>query len=190
MLRDHGQEKKYYHRLEGYNGRLDAMQAGFLSVKLPHLEEWNRQRRAAAKRVRRAFAPRTGSVGRDPRAVSRQLRLSPLRDFVSEIASGCGSISLPSSIGTGIHYPVPLHLQEAYKKLGYHRGDFPVTERLASRILSLPMFPQLQVEQQQRVINAVLDFAAASNAASEPEMLLRICVARDAGAISSAAHLI
>jgi dTDP-4-amino-4,6-dideoxygalactose transaminase len=168
MLRDHGQEKKYYHRLEGYNGRIDALQAGFLSVKLPCLEEWNRQRRAAAKRYDDAFAAAAGPVGviREAFNTSSAYHLYVIsvseRDRLREHLASM-------DIGTGIHYPVPLHLQEAYKKLGYRRGDFPVTERLASRILSLPMFPQLRVEQQQRVINAVLDFAAASNAIGEPD---------------------
>ncbi len=169
MLRDHGQEKKYYHRLEGYNGRLDAMQAGFLSVKLPYLDEWNRQRRAIAKRYHEAFAAAAD-------------RLGPIRElFNTSSVYHLYVISVPDrerlrehlaslNIGTGIHYPVPLHLQEAYKRLGYRRGDFPVTERLASRILSLPMFPQLQAEQQQRVIKAVLEFTPAFSAIDEASL--------------------
>jgi dTDP-4-amino-4,6-dideoxygalactose transaminase len=153
ILRDHGQEKKYYHRLEGYNGRLDAIQAGFLKVKLPHLDEWNQRRRAAAQRYDKHFATYVDVI-REPLNVSGVYHLYvisvPDRDRLREHLASLG-------IETGIHYPVPLHLQEAYRKLGYQRGDFPVAERLATRILSLPMFPHLQLEQQQRVVEAVLE---------------------------------
>lgn len=164
MLRDHGQERKYYHRLEGYNGRLDALQAGFLGVKLPYLDLWTQQRRVAARRYDdyfAAIADRIGVVRELPHvngvyhlyviSVSERDRL---RDHLASL-----------NIGTLIHYPLPLHLQEAYKGLGYQRGDFPVAERLASRIVSLPMFPQLQAEQQQRVAEAVVDFVQVSGAA-------------------------
>jgi len=156
MLRDHGQKRKYYHQLEGYNGRLDAIQAGFLSVKLPYLDEWNQQRRAAAQRYHDGFAAAADRV--------RLIRELPNVHAVYHLYVICVShrdrlreYLASLDIETGIHYPVPLHLQEAYKKLGYQRGDFPVAERLASTIVSLPMFPQLQVEQQQRVTAAVLD---------------------------------
>jgi dTDP-4-amino-4,6-dideoxygalactose transaminase len=156
MLRDHGQEQKYYHRLEGYNGRLDALQAGFLTVKLPYLDLWNQQRRAAAQWYHDRFAAAADRVRviRELPNVSGAYHLyvicvsdrDRLRGYLASL-----------NIGTGIHYPVPLHLQEAYKKLGYRCGDFPVTERLASTILSLPMFPQLQVEQQQCVADTILE---------------------------------
>jgi dTDP-4-amino-4,6-dideoxygalactose transaminase len=156
MLRDHGQEQKYYHRIEGYNGRLDALQAGFLSLKLAYLDEWNRQRRAAAKFYDDCFAAAADRIGVIPELPNATgvyhlyvICVSD-RDRLREHLASLG-------IGTGIHYPVPLHLQEAYQRLGYRRGDFPVTERLASTILSLPMFPHLRVEQQQRVADAVLD---------------------------------
>ena len=156
MLRDHGQEQKYHHRLEGYNGRLDAIQAGFLSVKLPYLDQWNQQRRAAAQRYNDCFAAVADRV--------RPIRELPNASGVYHLYVVCVSdreqlrkhlASL--DIATGLHYPLPLHLQEAYKSLGYQRGDFPVAEHLASTILSLPMFPQLQLEQQQLVVDAVLD---------------------------------
>jgi dTDP-4-amino-4,6-dideoxygalactose transaminase len=156
MLRDHGQEQKYFHRVEGYNGRLDALQAGFLGVKLAYLNQWNQQRRAAAQSYSNYFASAVDRV--------RVIRELPNASSVYHLYVICVSerdrlrkhlASL--DIGTGIHYPMPLHLQEAYKRLGYQCGDFPVTERLASTIVSLPMFPQLQAEQQQRVSRAVLD---------------------------------
>ncbi len=156
MLRDHGQEQKYYHRLEGYNGRLDALQAGFLTVKLPYLDLWNQQRRAAAQWYHDRFAAAADRVRviRELPNVSGVYHLYvicvPDRDRLRRYLASL-------NIGTGIHYPVPLHLQEAYKGLGYRCGDFPVTEHLASTILSLPMFPQLQAEQQQRVADAILE---------------------------------
>jgi len=156
MLRDHGQERKYYHRLVGYNGRLDALQAGFLKVKLPYLEQWNQRRRGAAQWYSDRFASDADRV--------RVIRELPNVSSVYHLYVVCVSdrdklrkhlASL--DIGTGIHYPVPLHLQEAYKQLGYKRGDFPVTENLASTIVSLPMGPRLRLEQQERVADAVLD---------------------------------
>jgi dTDP-4-amino-4,6-dideoxygalactose transaminase len=156
MLRDHGQEQKYYHRLEGYNGRLDAIQAGFLNVKLPYLDQWTQQRRAAAQWYHDCFAAAADRVRviRELPNVSAVYHLYVIcvadRDRLRQYLASL-------NIETGIHYPVPVHLQEAYKKLGYQRGDFPVSERLASTVVSLPMFPQLQVEQQQRITAAVLD---------------------------------
>jgi len=163
MLRDHGQEQKYYHRIEGYNGRLDAIQAGFLKLKLAYLDEWNRQRRAIAKYYDGRFAAAAGIAAirelPSARGVYHLYVISVAdRDRLRDGLASAG-------IGTGIHYPVPLHLQEAYRKLGYWRGDFPVAERLASSILSLPMFPHLRVEQQRRVADAVLEFARADGPA-------------------------
>ncbi len=169
ILRDHGQEKKYYHLVEGYNGRLDAMQAGFLSVKLLHLDEWNRQRRAAAKRYDECFSGATDHIGLVRELLTAE---SACHLYVISVADRDGLREHLASmgIGTGIHYPVPLHLQEAYRNLGYRRGDLPVTERLASSIVSLPMFPQLQAEQQQRVVRAVLDFVSTPATAGLQEM--------------------
>jgi dTDP-4-amino-4,6-dideoxygalactose transaminase len=159
MLRDHGQERKYYHRREGYNGRMDAIQAGFLSVKLPHLDQWNYQRRAAAETYHQRF-----SEGADRVRTFRELpdACSVYHLYVISVSDRDRLRQHLASldIETGIHYPVPLHLQEAYRKLGYQSGDLPVAERLASTILSLPMFPQLQAEQQQRVADAILNSQA------------------------------
>jgi dTDP-4-amino-4,6-dideoxygalactose transaminase len=153
MIRDHGQAKKYYHDIEGYNGRLDAIQAGFLSVKLRHLAKWTNQRREIAHWYNESFME-SGSVVTpfEPdwsRAVYHLyvVRVEDRQKLQADLAS--------QNIGTGIHYPVPLHQQKAYAHLGYRAGDFPVTERLAPRIVSLPMFPQLTEQQMQRVVAAV-----------------------------------
>src|SRR6266849_3113374 len=153
MIRDHGQAKKYYHDIEGYNGRLDAIQAGFLSVKLRHLAKWTNQRREIAHWYNELFME-AGSVVTpfEPdwsRAVYHLyvVRVEDRQKLQADLAS--------QNIGTGIHYPVPLHQQKAYAHLGYRAGDFPVTERLAPQIVSLPMFPQLTEQQMQRVVAAV-----------------------------------
>jgi dTDP-4-amino-4,6-dideoxygalactose transaminase len=159
MLRDHGQAQKYYHRLEGYNGRLDALQAGFLSIKLRHLEEWNRQRREAARRYDQAFALSDGIiVPFCPDSVRSVYHLYVIR--VDDRAALQKHLA-KAGIGTGIHYPVPLHLQEAYRHLRYPMGSFPVCERVASEILSLPIYPQLRADQSQTVIREVVAFLSA-----------------------------
>ncbi len=165
MLRDHGQSQKYYHEMEGYNGRLDSIQAGILRVKLKHLPKWTEQRQAAAARYLALFAE-AGIEGLglpyEPewsKAVYHLfvVRVADRDDLMKQL----GAVG----IGTGIHYPVPLHLQNAYKDLGYKKGDFPVTERVSAEIVSLPMFPQLREEQQVRIVGEVLNAVSAEKVA-------------------------
>ena len=159
MIRDHGQSRKYYHDLEGYNGRLDSIQAGILRVKLGHLAEWNEGRRRAATRYMELLAPLKDSVTLPFRpAWSNSIYhlfviLTPDRDKLIEHFSANG-------VGTGIHYPIPLHLQAPYSDLGYKKGDFPAAERVASQGLSLPMFPQLTIEQQRYVSEVIAEFVS------------------------------
>jgi dTDP-4-amino-4,6-dideoxygalactose transaminase len=159
MLRDHGQSKKYYHDMEGYNGRLDSIQAGILRVKLPHLAEWNRKRRAAAAHYNDLLAPMAGAITLpfEPSHAKSIYHiyaiLTPEREKMMEQFNRAG-------IGTGIHYPIPVHLQTPYKVLGYKPGDFPVAEKIASETLSLPMFPGLTVEQQKQVAECMSQFLA------------------------------
>jgi dTDP-4-amino-4,6-dideoxygalactose transaminase len=159
MLRDHGQSKKYFHDVEGYNGRLDAIQAGFLGVKLRHLGKWNEERREVARRYDDLLANADGRVVL-PYVPSWSRPVYHLyvvqvedRDRLQEDLSAAG-------IGSGIHYPIPVHLLKAYESLGFRPGDFPVTEHVASHGLSLPMFPGLTPEQQQRVAACVLESTA------------------------------
>jgi dTDP-4-amino-4,6-dideoxygalactose transaminase/acetyltransferase-like isoleucine patch superfamily enzyme len=160
MLRDHGQSKKYYHDIEGYNGRLDAIQAGLLSVKLPHLARWNAQRRDRAADYKRLLADNEAiGLPYEPswsRSVYH-LYVIRSRDRVAMIDH-----LKAAAIGTGIHYPIPLHLQKAYGSLNYERGAFPVAEQVSAEIVSLPMFPQLTVEQQARVVEEVMAFSSHS----------------------------
>ena len=154
MLRDHGQSSKYFHDIEGYNGRLDAIQAGILRVKLRHLPEWTERRRAHARTYDTLLAGAESVVLPHVPGWSRPVYhlyvvRVPERDRVQAQLAAEG-------IGTGIHYPIPLHLCTAYRDMQFHAGDFPVAERLASGILSLPMFPELTLDSQQRVVDALV----------------------------------
>jgi len=161
MIRDHGQAKTYYHDVEGYNGRLDSLQAGILTVKLRHLADWTRKRQEAAKRYDEMLATVDGVVAPFQPEWSRPVyHLYVIRVQDREgLQKHLGSVK----VDTGIHYPIPLHLQKAYENFGYKQGDFPVTERMASEILSLPMFPQLDRERQTRVVQGVQEFAMAES---------------------------
>jgi len=161
MLRDHGQSKKYFHDMEGYNGRLDAIQAGFLGVKLRHLAKWNEERREVARRYDELLADSEGMVVL-PHVPSWSRAVYHLyvvqvddRDRLQQDLTAAG-------IGTGIHYPIPLHLLKAYEGLGFRPGDFPVAEHVASHVLSLPMFPGLAPERQRRVASCVLESTGAT----------------------------
>jgi dTDP-4-amino-4,6-dideoxygalactose transaminase len=157
MIRDHGQAQKYHHDLEGYNGRLDAIQAGFLRVKLRHLDAWNAQRRAAASRYNDLL--NSSSPGFlapfEPEWSRAVYHLYVVR---SEERDALVRHLRANGIHTGLHYPVPVHLQRCYRKWGYQEGSLPVTERVASEIVSLPMFPGLTFDQQKRVAAEVAAF--------------------------------
>jgi dTDP-4-amino-4,6-dideoxygalactose transaminase len=141
MIRDHGQAKKYYHDIEGYNGRLDSIQTGILSVKLKYLAEWNHHRRQHAERYSKLLGICEGVIlPFEPTWSKAIYHLFVIRVADREqLKEYLGT----KGVGTGIHYPIPLHLQKAYGNLLYRKGDFAVTERVAGEILSLPMFPGL-----------------------------------------------
>jgi dTDP-4-amino-4,6-dideoxygalactose transaminase len=158
MLRDHGQSKKYYHAIEGYNGRLDALQAGILHVKLGHLKAWNEARRMKAAEYSRLLS-KCDAIGLpwEPNWSRGVYHLYVIRTSDRE---GLMKHLKDSGIGSAIHYPVPLHLQKAYVSLNYSIGDFPVTEAAASEIVSLPMYPQLTARQQSQVADEVIAFTS------------------------------
>jgi dTDP-4-amino-4,6-dideoxygalactose transaminase len=156
-LREHGQSTRYYHPIVGYNARLDEIQAAILRIKLRRLDEWNARRQAIAARYNQ--------------------QLAGLDVITPEIPSGgrhvfyCYAIRVPGGrrdalrayltergIGTQIHYPVPIHMQEAAQFLGYRKGDLPVTEKVAGEVLSLPMFAELTDAQIDRVATSVTEF--------------------------------
>ena len=203
MLRDHGQAKKYYHDMEGYNGRLDAIQAGILRIKLRHVPDWNEKRRKNAALYSRLFWEQFNPepATRNAELVTRNSEPATQRTGCRESGLG-GSESLkpetwnlkpegtvippyvPSwanpvfhlyivrvskrdelqkylserDIATGLHYPIPLHLQKAYLNDGYKQGLFPVSEKVALEILSLPMFPELSEEQIEYVATEIKKF--------------------------------
>ena len=158
MIRDHGQAKKYYHDLEGYNGRLDAIQAGILRVKLTYINRWNAQRRERAAAYRSLLADnQVLQLPYEPswsRAVYHLyvIRTTDRDALIQQLSH--------AKIGTGIHYPVPLHLQKAYNFLNYTLGDFPVSERIASEIVSIPMFAHMSQAQQVRVSQQIRAFTS------------------------------
>ncbi|MGH2359567.1 MAG: DegT/DnrJ/EryC1/StrS family aminotransferase [bacterium] len=161
LLRDHGQSGKYFHDIEGYNGRLDAVQAGVLRVKLRHLAVRNEQRRERARGYDELFAVTDGSVvlPHEP-SWSRPVyhlyvvRVADRERLQKDLAA--------VGIGTGIHYPIPVHLSKAYEALGFCPGDFPVAEQAASQVISLPMFPELSPQQQERVVAYVVESTKAT----------------------------
>jgi dTDP-4-amino-4,6-dideoxygalactose transaminase len=149
MLRDHGQARKYYHSLIGWNARMDGIQGAVLRVKLKRLETANSGRRAKARVYDELLggskAIVTPYVAPDNRHIYHVYAVRVRdRDRVLESLAGKG-------ISCAVHYPVPVHLQEAYRSLGYGEGSFPVAERCAREVLSLPMYPELSQEQIQAV---------------------------------------
>ena len=156
IIRDHGQSRKYYHDLEGYNGRLDAIQAGVLRIKLKRLAGWNSARRNHAKQYDTLLAAIPGvtlTVEADHGRSVYHLYVIRVndRDALQKFLGDRG-------IATGLHYPLPLHLQKAYAHFGYKKGDFPVTESAAAQLLSLPMFPELTCEQIEYVAQSIKEF--------------------------------
>ena len=158
MLRDHGQSKKYYHDVEGYNGRLDSIQAGILRVKLRYLSRWNEQRRESARIYDDLLAPLTGIVI-CPYQSSFSRSVCHLYVVRTRFRDELQKHLQEAGIGTGIHYPIPIHLQTAYASMGWKRGAFPESEEAADEILSLPMFAGLTADQQKRVADTISQFA-------------------------------
>jgi dTDP-4-amino-4,6-dideoxygalactose transaminase len=166
MLRQHGMRRRYYHDEVGWNTRMDGFQGAVLSVKIKHIEGWNEARRTVAARYGTLFAkaglkdagtypergvisPRETAGGRHVwhQYVIRVARRDALREFLT--ARG---------IGSEVYYPVPLHMQEALRGLGYKEGDFPEAERAAREVLALPIFPELREDEQETVVTAIAEF--------------------------------
>ncbi len=158
ILRDHGQVRKYHHTMIGWNCRMDGIQAAVLSVKLRHLKRGNDLRRAHALKYNEAFAGMERLVTPLEAEYAKHVyHVYAIRvEERAEVMEALGD----KGIGCGVHYPVPIHLQEAYRELGYGKGAFPIAERTADEFLSLPMFPELTHEQLELVIEAVKDCVA------------------------------
>jgi dTDP-4-amino-4,6-dideoxygalactose transaminase len=166
MLRQHGMRRRYYHDEVGWNARMDGFQGAILRVKLKYITGWNRARRAVAERYEALFrAAGLAEAGPYPthalvlphevegsrhvwhQYVIRTARRDALREFLTE-----------RQIGSEIYYPVPLHLQDALRGLGYSEGNFPEAERAAREVLALPIFPELREDEQQTVVGAIAEF--------------------------------
>jgi dTDP-4-amino-4,6-dideoxygalactose transaminase len=162
MLRDWGQEQRYHHTLKGFNYRMDGIQGAILRVKLRHLEKWTEARRTNArhyttllKNVEAVAAP-TEAAGRRHVYHIYAVRSSD-REALRQSLDAAG-------IATGLHYPIPVHLQKAHADLGHHKGDFPVSEQVASEVLSVPLYPELTSEQIATVVDAIAEATTAKPA--------------------------
>lgn len=155
MLHDHGRTTKYEHELTGYGFRLDGIQAAVLNVKLPHLAAWNERRRAHADYYTELLSNLDVITPYEPPHVRAVYHLyvirTPRRDALLNHLKA-------NEIEAGIHYPLPLHLQPVYRSLGYARGDFPETEKAAGEILSLPLYPELENAQMERIVDTMRAF--------------------------------
>ena len=157
-LSDHGQKIKYHHVYSGYNARLDTVQAAFLELKLAHLDQHNQSRRQTAQAYDEAF--QSHDWLQPVKLALDNLHVHHLYVVHTQWRDQLQCFLSEHQIGTGMHYPVPVHLQPCYESLGYKRGDFPVSERLADRLLSLPMFPNMSDGEVGAVIDAVKTFGA------------------------------
>ncbi|HKW77761.1 MAG TPA: DegT/DnrJ/EryC1/StrS family aminotransferase [Candidatus Limnocylindria bacterium] len=156
-LREHGQSTRYYHPVVGYNARLDEIQAAILRIKLRRLDAWNARRSALAKRYNALLAGSGVTTPEIPEGGRHVFYAYAIR-VPNAKRDGLRKHLAERGIGTQIHYPVPIHLQEAAQFLGYRKGDLPVTERLADEVLSLPMYAELTDAQAERVASEVAAF--------------------------------
>lgn len=154
VLRNYGSRAKYVNEMQGYNSRLDPLQAAILRVKLAHLDEWNARRRRVAEIYRRGLAGGVLTLPHVPEWAEpvwhQYVVQDTRRDLLQELLAEAG-------IGSLIHYPIPPHRQQAYSHLGWGQGAFPVAERIAARVLSLPIGPHLQPHQVSAVIAAMMN---------------------------------
>jgi dTDP-4-amino-4,6-dideoxygalactose transaminase len=158
MLRNYGEEAKYQNRIQGFNSRLDELQAAVLRVKLKHLDEWVAARRRCARRYGELLAGTPVLLPTEAPSARHSYHLyvvrSPDRDRLQQHLRENG-------IGTSIHYPLPIHYQKAYRELGYSAGDFPEVERACREVLSLPLYPEL-TEEELRHVGAVVGLSRRS----------------------------
>ncbi len=153
MLRNYGSREKYYNEKQGYNSRLDPLQAAFLGVKLKHLDEWNQRRRKIADLYLSSLSGVQGLIlPVVPNGINPVWHLfvvrSERRDLLQEYLRKNG-------VGTLIHYPVPPHLSQAYQQLGLRKGDFPITEKIAETVLSIPIGPHLSINDASNIIDLI-----------------------------------
>jgi dTDP-4-amino-4,6-dideoxygalactose transaminase len=158
MIRQHGEIERYYHNVIGHNYRMEAIQGAVLSTKLKFLDEWTKKRQKNAQLYNRLLKVVKGI--QTPKTLAHACNVFHLYVIQSDDREGLQSYLLKNGIATGLHYPVPLHLQDAYRELEYREGDFPIAEKVAKRILSLPMFPELTEGQISYVCNKIKEYVA------------------------------
>jgi len=159
MLRNYGQKTKYYHDVVGFNSRLDEIQAAILRVKLKYLDKWNNMRRKWAKLYNELLENSSVVTPVEAKYAKHVYHLYVIR---SKGRNELQQFLSRKGISTGIHYPIPIHLQRAYSYLGYKEGDFPITEKFAREILSLPMFPELEEDEVVYVCDQIKRFESNS----------------------------
>jgi len=152
VLRDWGQEKRYEHRLKGFNYRMDGIQGAVLRVKLRHLEAWTEKRRQVARWYAEALDPESVRLPKERPECRHVYHVYAVR---TDDRDSLRDALAKAGIQTGIHYPIPVHLQPAHADLGYRVGDFPVAETVAREVLSLPMFPEMTRQEVATVAAAV-----------------------------------
>jgi dTDP-4-amino-4,6-dideoxygalactose transaminase len=156
ILRDWGAERRYHHALKGFNYRLEGVQGAVLGVKMKYIEGWTESRRTHAARYDELLADSAYDLPLTPTHLRHVYHVyairHPRRDALQAFLTERG-------IGTNIHYPIPVHLQRCFAELGYKAGDFPHAERAANEVLSLPMYPEFQPEQQNQVVAALQEWA-------------------------------
>ena len=154
MLSDHGRISKYEHQFSGTNARMDNLQAAILNVKMKHLSEWNEKRRKIVKKYKNALEDRVTFI--DEESFVRSIyhlcavRTPYRKDLIKFLEE--------HEVSTGIHYPIPLHMQPAFKELGYSAGDLPRSEKISEEVMSLPVFPEMTDEQTDFVIDQVKEY--------------------------------
>lgn len=155
MLRDLGMRVKYHHEIKGFNHRLDTMQAAVLRVKLRHLDDWNAARRQVARQYDLRLSDLIIIIPSTPEWAEHIYHLYVIR---AENRDALQKYLNQAGIASGLHYPIPIHLQPAYQELGYQEGDFPITEQYAKEILSLPMYPELTTDAVDYVADTIKAF--------------------------------
>ena len=153
LLIDHGQKAKNLHAFEGWNFKMDGLQAAILNVKLRHLDRWNEKRRSNAAAYNKYLSDMGGIV--IPKELAERKHIYHLYVVRSKHREVFVNFLEESSIGSSVHYPTPVHLQEAYRHLSYKKGDFPISEACAREVTSLPMFPELAIEEVEYVCDVV-----------------------------------
>lgn len=155
LLRNLGQRIKYQHEVKGFNNRLDTIQAAVLNVKLPHLDQWNAERRRAAAHYERLL---TGLPVVTPAVTADVEPVYHLYVVRTQERDGLQEHLKKAGIATGLHYPTPIHLQPAYQDLGYRQGDFPITEKVSTELISLPIYPELTNTQVAYIVDHIANF--------------------------------